>query len=300
MNALRSKKGKLKLTIAVIALALVIMGCLLLFISSFDLLSPSYMMASDSRYERFYMPSLSPPNDEPYDLTFFESYGTNPFVSTEDETFSTFGMDVDTASYTIGRRWINDGNLPDKDSVRTEEYVNYFEQDYPSPDGDFGIYLEGAESEFGRPNYHLLKIGIKAREVNFRDRKPANMVFLVDVSGSMQREDRLELVIKSLSKLTENLKEEDKIGLAVYAGGAGKILDLTSDKNRILNALSELSAGGSTNIEDGIRIAYQMARDGFEEGKINRIVIASDGVANNGITSAEEILAQIRANLTKE
>jgi Ca-activated chloride channel family protein len=240
-----------------------------------------------------------PPNGEPYDTTFFENYGTNPFISTEDEVFSTFGMDVDTASYTVARRWITDGNIPDNDSVRTEEFINYFDQDYPNPNDNFDIFLEGAKSHFGQPNYHMLKIGIKAKEVSLAQRKPANMVFLVDVSGSMNREDRLELVKKSLTLLANKLKQGDKVGLAVYAGGGGKILDLTNDKNRIINALSELKSGGSTNLEEGLSIAYDMAREGFEEGKINRIIIASDGVANVGRTGADEILKQIKNDADK-
>jgi Ca-activated chloride channel homolog len=251
-------------------------------------------------YTEQIMPTpLVPPNGEPYDTTFFENYGVNPFISTEDEVYSTFGMDVDTASYTVARRWITDGNIPDKDSVRTEEFINYFEQDYPNPEVKFGLYVEGAKSAFGEPNYHLMKIGVKAKEVSLSDRKPANMVFLVDVSGSMNREDRLELVKKSLEKLAKNLKDGDKVGLAVYAGGGGKILDLTHDKNKIINALSELKGGGSTNLDEGLTIAYDMARDNFEEGKINRIIIASDGVANVGRTDADTLLEQIKTDADK-
>ncbi len=124
------------------------------------------------------------PNNAPYDLTYFENYGTNPFISTEDENTSTFGMDVDTASYTIARRFLLDGYIPDPDSVRVEEFINYFNPDYPQPSGDdvFSISIDGAESEFGQPNYHLLRIGIQGRDVSMSDRPPANMIFVIDVS----------------------------------------------------------------------------------------------------------------------
>jgi len=246
-----------------------------------------------------YPSDLNWPNDEPYDLVFFENYGVNPFISTEDETFSTFGMDVDTASYTIVKYWIENGNWPDKDSVRTEEFINYFDQDYANPEDTFGIYLEGAKSEFGQPNYHLIKVGIKAKEVSLAERKAANMIFVVDVSGSMNRENRLELVKYSLRQLASNLKEGDKIGLVIYGSNGQKVSDLTSNKNEIMNVIEELVPGGSTNAEEGLAIAYQMAREGYEEGKINRIILCSDGVANVGHTGADSILKQIKNDADK-
>ena len=241
------------------------------------------------------------PNDKPYDLTFFNNYGVNPFVSTEDENTSTFGMDVDTASYTIARRFVTDGNMPDKDSIRTEEFINYFDQDYSEVDrGEvFSLNIEGAESEFGKPNYHLLKIGVKAKDISVRDRPPANMVFVVDVSGSMAREDRLEQVKRSLRELADSIKEGDRIGLVVYGTNGRVISDLTSNHNEILNAISELNAEGATNAEEGLKLAYRMARENYENGKINRIILCSDGVANVGNTSAEKILEQIRDDAEK-
>jgi len=238
------------------------------------------------------------PNAEPYDLTFFENYGVNPFISTEDEKTSTFGMDVDTASYTVTRRYIMDGNMPDPDSIRTEEFINYFDQNYEEPSGNniFGITLEGAESIFGRPNYHLLKIGIKAMDVSKEDRPAANMVFVIDVSGSMNRENRLELVKKSLRRLAGELKEGDRIGLVIYGSTGQVISDLTSNHDSILASIDRLVSGGSTNAEQGLRLAYDMARDNFEDGKINRIILCSDGVANVGNTDADVILEQIKAD----
>ncbi len=241
------------------------------------------------------------PNQKPYDLTFFENYGVNPFISTEDERTSTFGMDVDTASYTIARRYLQDGNIPDKDSIRTEEFINYFKQDYPEPKpGEiFSISVEGAESKFGRPNYHLLKIGVKAKDVGRNDRPAANMIFVVDVSGSMARENRLEQVKRSLKLLAGSLMEGDRIGLVVYGSQGRVISDLTSNHREIMSAISELRSEGSTNAEEGLRLAYEMARENFDNEKINRIILCSDGVANVGNTGADEILKQIRRDADK-
>ena len=237
-------------------------------------------------------------NEEPYDLTFYENYGVNPFVSTEDENTSTFGMDVDTASYTIARRYIMDGFLPDPDSVRTEEFINYFEQDYREPVAGeiFGITLEGAESVFGQPNYHLLRIGVKAADMWTCERPAANMVFVVDVSGSMSREDRLGEVKRSLTMLASNLRYGDRIGLVVYGSTGRVISDLTSNHDRILQAIRQLQPGGSTNAWQGLTLAYEMARRNYEPGKINRIILCSDGVANTGITGADEILESVKAD----
>jgi len=238
------------------------------------------------------------PNDEPYDLTFFENYGVNPFIATEDENTSTFGMDVDTASYTIMRRYIFDGNPPESDSIRTEEFINYFEQDYPEPArGDvFSLTVDGAESQFGQPNYHLLRVGIKARDVSLDDRPAANMIFVVDVSGSMNREDRLEQVKRSLRMLASNLKRGDEIGLVVYGSTGQVISDLTGNHDAILRSIELLQPGGSTNAGQGLELAYEMARRNFDADKVNRIILCSDGVANTGITEADAILAQVKAD----
>ena len=238
------------------------------------------------------------PNAEPYDLTYFEDYGTNPFVSTEDENTSTFGMDVDTASYTIARRYINDGNLPDPDSIRIEEFINYFDQDYSDPKGNniFSLTMEGAESWFGQPNYHLLRIGVKAREASMWERPAANMIFVIDVSGSMAREDRLEQVKKSLRMLAGNLRSGDRIGLVVYGSTGQVISEMTSNHDAILNSIERLVPGGSTNANHGLQLAYEMARRNYDSGKINRIILCSDGVANVGVTDADSILDQVKTD----
>jgi len=240
------------------------------------------------------VPVLVPPNAQAEWDMFFENYGVNPFVSTEDDALSTFAMDVDTGSYTVMRNYINRGNLPPKDSVRTEEYINYFDQGYEKATDTFSIFLDGAQSKFGEENKHLLRIGIKAKDVSLEERKPANIVFVVDVSGSMNMENRLGLVKKSINLLVDNLKDEDKIGLAIYGSRGEKVLDLTSDKQKILNAVEELRSGGVTNAEEGIKIGYEMLSEGFEKGKINRVIIMSDGVANVGRTGHEGIFKQVK------
>lgn len=238
------------------------------------------------------------PNGEPYDATYYENYGTNPFISTEDGRFSTFGLDVDTASYVLARRYLADGNVPDPDSVRTEEFINYFNHDYPEPDGNdlFSVSVEGAESEFGRPNYHLIRVGIKAMDVSLDIRPAANMIFVVDVSGSMARESRLEQVKRSLRSLVAELKRDDKIGLVVYGSRGRVIQELTSDHDRILNAINQLQPEDATNAEEGLRLAYDMGRRNFDQYKINRIILCSDGVANVGNTDPDVILAQVKAD----
>lgn len=247
------------------------------------------------------LPPGSESGNDGYDMIFFEDYGVNPFILTEDEDTSTFGMDVDTASYTIARYYLQNGRLPDKDSVRTEEYVNYFEQDYPEPDagGVFSVTLEGAKSQFGQPHYHLLKAGIKARDVSPDERPAANMVFVVDVSGSMNRQDRLEQVKKSLHMLADDLKAGDKVGLVIYSTQGEVISGLTSDHAAIMAAIDELKPGGSTNAGEGLKLAYAMAGEGYEEGKINRIILCSDGVANFGVTDPDAILAQVKSDAEK-
>ena len=239
------------------------------------------------------------PNDEPYDSTFFEHEGVNPFIDTEDDHLSTFAMDVDTASYSIARRYVNEGHLPPKDAVRVEEFVNYFDLAYPGPrerDGAFAVHLEGAPSPFGGENYHLVQVGIQGRRIHVEDRKDAVLIFVIDVSGSMSRENRLELVKRSLLYLVDQLFPTDKVGIVAYGSRAYTLLRPTyaSDKTRILDAIDTLNAGGSTYAEAGLREGYRMAHRAFESGAINRVILCSDGVANVGRTGPGAILETIR------
>ncbi len=240
---------------------------------------------------------LNPPNSAAYDNVFFQAHGTNPFIDTEDDAFSTFGMDVDTASYSITRRYLRDGYLPPPEAVRVEEFVNAFDYNYTPPsDETFAIHLEGAPSKFGEgKRLQLLRIGIQGHIIPDTDRKDAKLTFVIDVSGSMARENRLELVKKALRLLVDQLRDEDEIGIVIYGTTARVLLPHTRNVNRehILAAIDSLYPEGVTNAEAGLRLGYQLALDNFGTDHINRVILCSDGVANVGITGADGILTEI-------
>ena len=241
-------------------------------------------------------------NDAAYDLTFFKNYGVNPFIDTEDDHLSTFAVDVDTASYTVARRFVQDGNLPDPDSVRVEEFVNYFEQGYERPgEGAFAIHLEGSPSPFGQENHWLMRVGLQGKSVSAEERKDATLIFTIDVSGSMGREDRLGLVKQSLRLLVDELRDTDKVGIVTYGSRGSVLLEPTDgeEKGRIMGAIDSLTPTGSTFVEDGLRLAYKMASGEVEPGRITRVIVLSDGVGNVGNTGAESILRQISENVEK-
>ncbi|MEW5993214.1 MAG: von Willebrand factor type A domain-containing protein [Candidatus Zixiibacteriota bacterium] len=238
-------------------------------------------------------------NGEPFDAMFFKHYGVNPFVDTEDDHLSTFAIDVDDASYVMTRSYLNRGYLPPDEAVRTEEFVNHFDYHYSAPQNvPFEVYLEGAPSRFGPDKSWMLKIGIKGKKILAESRKPANLVFVIDVSGSMAREDRLTLVKKALRLLLDELRADDRVGIVVYGSRGRVLLELTSIEREldIVAAIEQLCPGGSTNAEEGLRLGYDMAERHFEKGKINRIILCSDGVANVGRTSAEDFLKWIKSH----
>lgn len=246
----------------------------------------------------------TPPNAEAYDGVFFENYGVNPFIDTEDDHLSTFATDVDTGSYTIVRKYLLDGHLPPEKAVRVEEFINYFKYGYPAPQEDvFAVYAEAAPWEFGtgRKNSFLLRFGLKTKQVSEESRKPAILTFVIDVSGSMSRENRLGLVKRALRLLVEKLKEHDQIGIAVYGSRGTKLMDYKEldEKDKILTEIEMLQASGSTYAEEGIRIGYEMAEKAYRQGFINRVILCSDGVANVGETSADEILKLIKEKADK-
>ena len=239
------------------------------------------------------------PNDQPYGDVFFEDYGVNPFVDTEDDRFSTFAVDVDTASYTVMRRFIGDGYLPPDESVRVEEYVNYFEQDYAPPaegQGAFAIYLEGAPSRFGGERHYLVRVGLKGYEVPPEQRKDVVLTFVIDVSGSMNMENRLGAVKQALRLLVGQLRPSDKVGIVVYGSNARVVLDPTSaaEAEVILQAIDRLQAEGATNAEAGLIVGYRMASEAFDPEATNRVILCSDGVANVGNPGPDSILERIR------
>jgi Ca-activated chloride channel family protein len=236
------------------------------------------------------------PNDEVYDSMFFQNYGANPLVLTEMDSLSTFAVDVDNASYTLTRRYIDGGHLPDRDAPRVEEFVNFFRQDYPEfEDTDFRILFEGAPSPFGK-GFELLRVGVKARVIAEKDRKPAGLVFVIDVSGSMDRENRLGLVQRSLRLLLDELRPDDTVGIVVYGSRGRVLLEPSSleDRRRIADAIESLRPAGSTNAEEGLKLGFEMARRNYRPGAINRIILCSDGVANVGRTGPESILEEVR------
>ncbi len=235
---------------------------------------------------------------EPYDM-FFQDYGVNPSIDTEDDHLSTFAMDVDTGSYTIMRNYLSEGNLPPEDSVRVEEYVNYFEQGYPNPPAHqaFGINIDGAPSPFDEmENTRMLRIGIQGYAVPDEERKDASLTFVIDVSGSMNMDNRLGLVKRSLEMLVEQLRPQDRVSIVVYGTFAHVVLEPTYGSNReaILDAIYSLQPEGVTNAEAGLRLGYKMAMRAFNREGINRVILCSDGVANFGETSSEAILSEVR------
>jgi len=237
-------------------------------------------------------------NHEPYDM-FFKDYGVNPLIDTEDDHLSTFALDVDTGSYTIMRNYLSEGNLPPSDSVRVEEYINYFDQGYENPPAHqaFGIYLDGAPSPFTQTErYQMLRIGIQGYEVLDYERKDAALTFVIDVSGSMDMDNRLGLVKRSLELLVEQLHSSDTVSIVVYGTDARVVLEPTpgSDKGEILNAIYSLRPEGVTNAEAGLKLGYKMALRAYMPDGINRVILLSDGVANFGETEHDVILSEIR------
>jgi Ca-activated chloride channel family protein len=205
---------------------------------------------------------------------------------------STFSIDVDAASYSNMRRYLNQGQMPPKDAVRIEEMVNYFTYDYPQPQGSdpFSINTEISECPWNK-EHRLVHIGLQGKEIPTENLPASNLVFLIDVSGSMNSPDKLPLLKSAFSMLTDQLRANDKVAIVVYAGAAGLVLPSTSgaDKERIRTAISQLEAGGSTAGGEGIRLAYKIAKENFREGGNNRVILATDGDFNVGVSSNAEM-----------
>lgn len=219
-----------------------------------------------------------------------EDHGLNPWVETSEEATSSFSMDVNTASYTMARRAILEDGLPVAESVRTEEFLNYFRFEYPQPtDSTFAINMEVAPSYFGstaEEQKHLLRIGVRGKSIPLDEMRPANIVLLIDVSGSMASADRLGLVQESINGLLENLRPTDTIAIQTYASGSTTVLEPTAvaERGTIQAAVDNLQAGGGTNGEGGIVAAYDLADKGYLEEGINRVMIFTDGDFNIGKT----------------
>ncbi|HEU0034307.1 MAG TPA: VWA domain-containing protein [Kofleriaceae bacterium] len=220
-------------------------------------------------------------------------HGVNPWIETAKDRLSTFAADVDTASYTIARRKLEEGTLPPAAAVRVEEFVNYFRYAFPDPgpDSPFAVVIDAAPSPL-QQGRHILRVGVATKAKSQAERKPANLVFLVDVSGSMQSPDKLELAKQSLRILTNNLKDGDTVSLVTYAGSTRVVLPPTGleHKGKILAALDELTAGGSTAMASGLDLAYKQAMQGVRPNAISRVIVLSDGDANVGAGTHEEML----------
>jgi Ca-activated chloride channel family protein len=219
----------------------------------------------------------------------------NPFVLTAKDRLSTFAMDVDTASFDIALNYVARGALPPRRLVRMEEFVNAFDYHYPRQSRDaFSVHVEGMPSPFGR-GVALLKIGVQAKVLGREGRKPAHLVFVVDTSGSMDRPDRLPLVVESLELLLGELGERDTVSLVTYGSQPRILLENApaAERARVASALRSMRCTGSTNLCDGLEVGYQIAHRQFRARAVNRIVLCSDGVANVGESRAEEILQQV-------
>ena len=218
----------------------------------------------------------------------YDSFEENKFENPKTTPLSTFSIDVDNASYTNVRRFLNAGQTVPKDAVRVEEMINFFKYDYPQPKGSepFSINSEYSDAPWN-PQHKLLKIGLKGKEILTKDLPASNLVFLIDVSGSMNSADKLPLLKQSMKLVVNQMRKEDRVAIVVYAGAAGLVLPSTSgsEKEKIIAALDNLSAGGSTAGGEGIELAYKTAQENFIKKGNNRVILATDGDFNVGRTS---------------
>lgn len=223
-----------------------------------------------------------------------------PWKAPGQDPLSTFSVDVDTASYTNVRRLINDGSPVPRDAVRIEEFINYFDYNYPQPEADqsFRVALDLANCPW-QPKHHLVRVALQGKTVKMDERGDAHLVFLIDVSGSMQDSDKLPLLVESLGLLVESLRENDRVSIVVYAGSEGLVLEPTKmgkgGREKVTAALKRLSAGGATNGGAGIHLAYNLAQQNFVNGGVNRVILATDGDFNVGTTSNDALVALVKA-----
>lgn len=231
-------------------------------------------------------------SEQEYNREGYDRIVENGFRKVADEPLSTFSIDVDGASYSNVRRFINSNSLPPDGAVRVEEMINYFQYGYAQPKNDdpFAIHTEMAECPWNE-SHRLVMIGLQGKKVSVSSLPSSNLTFLIDVSGSMQSPDKLPLVKSSLKLLTDQLREEDMVSIVVYAGSAGLVLTPTSgaDKNRIIAAIEKLEAGGSTAGGQGIKLAYSTAKRNFVKGGNNRVILCTDGDFNVGASSDDEL-----------
>ncbi|MDA0323477.1 MAG: von Willebrand factor type A domain-containing protein [Verrucomicrobia bacterium] len=264
-------------------------------------LDASEVVQIDDVHQSSVIPNLPAPAEEPEPESealvgpVYKATGVNPFYETTVQNTSTFGIDVDTAAYTLARRQMIAGNAPAAEAVRTEEFVNYFDYNYnPPASRTFGVDVEMAPSPFGH-GLQMLKVGIKAKRVGREERRAATLTFVIDASGSMDTPDRLGLVKKSLLMLVQQLAPADRVAIVQYHNTARLVLDHTpaSEKQKIIETITGLRTSGSTNLEDGLGTGYEVAARNFSAGGENRVLLLSDGVANLGSVEARDIVDQI-------
>ena len=225
----------------------------------------------------------------------YDGKEVSPVHLTRAEPVSTFSVDVDTGAYANTRRFLTQGQMPPKDSVRSEELINYFRYDYDKPDSretPFSVTTDVAVTPWNSET-RLMRIGLRGYDIARANRPPANLVFLMDVSGSMSSADKLPLVKTALAGLAGELGQQDRVSIVVYAGAAGLVLEPTNDERKIKAALDRLQAGGSTAGAAGIKLAYNIARDNFIKGGVNRILIATDGDFNVGVSDTKTLIDMI-------
>jgi Ca-activated chloride channel family protein len=225
----------------------------------------------------------------------YDGKEVNPVHLAQTDPVSTFSVDVDTGAYANARRFLTVGQMPPRDAVRSEELINYFRYDYPAPvtrDVPFTVTTDVAVTPWN-PRTRLMRIGLRGYDLPRAGRPAANLVFLVDVSGSMSSEDKLPLVKSALSGLAGELGPKDQVSIVVYAGAAGLVLEPTNDPAKIRAALDRLSAGGSTAGGAGLQLAYQIARDQFIQGGVNRILLATDGDFNVGVSDTKALIQMV-------
>ncbi len=244
--------------------------------------------------EGLFAPEEPRPDPSRLEANTFEDYGVRPFVDTDDDPLSTFALDVDTGSYTVARRWLREGVLPEPAAIRVEELVNAFDYGYDAPRSGLDLHVAGAPSPFDDDNV-LVRVGVQAEVIDEEDRANAALTFVVDTSGSMDRDDRLGLVKESLHELVDELDPDDTVAIVIYGDDSSIVLEPTEadDEDRIHDAIDDLRPGGSTNLEAGLRTGYQLAETVFLEGGINRVILASDGVANVGTTDPDRLARDI-------
>lgn len=242
--------------------------------------------------QRYKLNSAAPVQD--FNTEGYDHISENGFKRVQDDPLSTFSIDVDAASYSNVRRFLNQGMLPPAGAVRVEEMINYFQYGYEQPKNNdpFAVYTELADCPWA-PEHKLLLVGLQGKQVPMENLPSSNLTFLVDVSGSMASEDKLPLVKGALKLLADQLRENDRVSIVVYAGAAGLVLEPTSDKTRIKQALDQLEAGGSTAGGQGIQLAYKTARNNFIKGGNNRVILCTDGDFNVGASSDDELVRMI-------